>query len=246
MTSAAELRRKRGAMHLRVRAPRHEDPRPVSAGPKQRVAREAKQSLGVEAEPRGPDRRRERGDDGGVLGAVQVRAEEERHVARRAADSGVVLGLEVVNRYETNLINTAEQAMAFLDDVNEPNVKVHLDSYHMNIEERSLRQAVLTCRDKLGYVHVGESHRGQLGTGTVDFVQLFYGLAEVGYEGPITFESFSSEVVSPRLSNTLCVWRDLWEDSDELAKGAKDYVERMIEAAAKVAGNKDVEMDDWF
>ena len=56
--------------------------------------------------------------------------------------------------YETNLLNTAEQAMEFLAEVNEPNVKVHLDSYHMNIEERSLRQAVLTCGDKLGYVHV--------------------------------------------------------------------------------------------
>ena len=169
-----------------------------------------------------------------------------KRVARRAADEGVMLGLEVVNRYETNLLNTAEQAMAFLADVNEDNVKVHLDSYHMNIEERSLRQAVLTCGDQLGYVHVGESHRGQLGTGTVDFVQLFWGLEEIGYEGPITFESFSSKVVSPQLSNTLCVWRDLWEDSDALAKGAKDYVEQSIEAAAQTAKDPNIEVDDWF
>lgn len=86
-----------------------------------------------------------------------------RRVARRAADEGVTLGLEVVNRYESNLLNTAEQAVAFLSEVNEPNVKVHLDSYHMNIEERSLRQAVLACGDELGYVHVGESHRGERG-----------------------------------------------------------------------------------
>mmetsp|Transcript_12858 Transcript_12858/g.20825 ORF Transcript_12858/g.20825 Transcript_12858/m.20825 type:complete len:209 (-) Transcript_12858:230-856(-) len=106
-----------------------------------------------------------------------------KRVARRAADMGVTLGLEVLNRYETNLLNTAEQAMEFLAEVDEANVKVHLDSYHMNIEERSLRQAVLTCGDKLGYVHVGESHRGQLGTGNVDFVQLFWGLAEINYTG---------------------------------------------------------------
>ena len=59
------------------------------------------------------------------------------------------------------------------------------------------------------YIHIGESHRGYLGTGCVDFGGLFRGLAQMGYEGPLTFESFSSAVVSPSLSTTLCVWRDL-------------------------------------
>ena len=59
------------------------------------------------------------------------------------------------------------------------------------------------------YVHIGESHRGYLGTGSVDFQGLFRGLAAIGYAGPLTFESFSSAVVSPSLSNTLCVWRNL-------------------------------------
>ena len=169
-----------------------------------------------------------------------------KRVARRANDAGVILGLEVVNRYETNVLNTAAQAMEFISEVNEDNVRVHLDSYHMCIEERSLRQAVKTCGDKLGYVHVGESHRGQLGTGNVDFCRLFYGLAEIQYRGPITFESFSGKVVSEDLSNTLCVWRDLWEDSDALAKHARDYVERAIEAAAGAHDNTRVIVGDWF
>ncbi len=59
------------------------------------------------------------------------------------------------------------------------------------------------------YIHIGESHRGYLGTGSVDFEGLFRALAETGYKGPLTFESFSSVVVSPSLSTTLCVWRDL-------------------------------------
>lgn len=68
-----------------------------------------------------------------------------------------------------------------------------------------LRCRACVCR----YVHIGESHRGYLGTGSVDFGALFRALAAADYEGPLTFESFSSAVVSPSLSNTLCVWRNL-------------------------------------
>jgi D-psicose/D-tagatose/L-ribulose 3-epimerase len=101
----------------------------------------------------------------------------------------------------------------------------------MNIEEKSLRDAVHVCGDRLGYVHVGESDRGALGTGTVDFEGLFRGLAEAGYDGPITFESFSAEVVSPSLSDVLCIWRNPWsyEQRDELAVGARTYVLEMME-----------------
>lgn len=76
-------------------------------------------------------------------------------------------------------------------------------------------------------------------------MQLFWGLSEIDYAGPITFESFSSKVVSPQLSNTLCVWRDLWEDSEALAKGAKDYIEERIESS-RIARDPDVEVDSWF
>ncbi|GJP48898.1 hypothetical protein CLOM_g8165 [Closterium sp. NIES-68] len=147
-----------------------------------------------------------------------------RRVAARAADSGVTLGLEVVNRYESNVLNTAEQAVRLVDEIGHGNVVIHLDSYHMNIEEGSLADAVATCGTRLGYVHIGESHRGYLGSGTVDFPQLFRALARAQYSGPITFESFSSEVVSPTLSNTLAVWRNLWDDSDHLARHAHTFI----------------------
>ena len=108
-----------------------------------------------------------------------------RRLAERAAASDITLGLEIVNRYETNLINTAEQAVRFIDEIGAPNVVVHLDTYHMNIEETDFRTPVLACGDRLGYVHVGENFRGYLGTGTVDFPQLFAALAEVGYSGTV-------------------------------------------------------------
>ncbi len=106
-------------------------------------------------------------------------------LADRAADSGITLGLEFCNRYETNVLNTTEQTLAFIADVDRPNVVAHLDVYHMNIEEVSFSAAVHAAADagRLGYVHLGESHRGALGTGSVPFDEFFTALHEVGYDG---------------------------------------------------------------
>ena len=154
-----------------------------------------------------------------------------RELAQRAGELGVALGLEVVNRYETNLFNTAAGALAFLDEVDDDTVLLHLDTYHMNIEERDFAKPVREAGDRLGYVHVGESHRGYPGSGTVDFAGFYRALVDIGYAGPITFESFSSAVVDPNLSNTLAVWRDLWDDGDDLARHAHRHVRDGLRAA---------------
>jgi D-psicose/D-tagatose/L-ribulose 3-epimerase len=145
-------------------------------------------------------------------------------LAERAAADGITLGVEVVNRYESNLLNTAEQALTLLDEVGAPNLVVHLDTYHMNIEEQDFATPVQRCGPRLGYVHVGESNRGYLGTGTIDFGQFFAALRGSGYQGIVTFESFSSAVVSPTLSNTLAVWRNLWDDGEDLARAARRFM----------------------
>ncbi|MEU4477975.1 sugar phosphate isomerase/epimerase family protein [Micromonospora sp. NPDC023966] len=151
-----------------------------------------------------------------------------RRLAGRASDLGVTLGLEAVNRYESNVINTCAQAVQVIKDVGAGNVVVHLDVYHANIEENSIAQAVADCGDHLGYVHVGESHRGYLGTGSADLDGLFQALRQVGYGGTVTFESFSRAVVSADLSDRLGVWRDLWEDPDDLAAHAHAYMSARI------------------
>ena len=145
-------------------------------------------------------------------------------LADYAADKGINVNLEVVNRYETNIMNTGKEGLKFLEAVNRPNAYLHLDTYHMNIEEDGMSQAVLEAGDALGYVHIGESHRGYLGSGNVDFDTFFTALKKINYSGPITFESFSSVVVDPALSNALCIWRNLWEDSDDLAAHALKYM----------------------
>jgi D-psicose/D-tagatose/L-ribulose 3-epimerase len=145
-----------------------------------------------------------------------------------AADKGITVSLEVVNRYETNIMNTGLEGLAFLDQVNRPNVLLHLDTYHMNIEEDGMEKSVFAAGDRLGFVHIGESHRGYLGTGNVDFDTFFAALKKINYQGPITFESFSSAVVDKALSNALCVWRNLWSDSDDLASTALKFMKERI------------------
>ena len=147
-----------------------------------------------------------------------------QRLADYTAELGINIDLEVVNRYETNIMNTGLEGLEFLDQVNRPNAFIHLDTYHMNIEEDGLQKSVLAAGERLGYVHIGESHRGYLGTGNVDFDSFFTALKKINYQGPITFESFSSAVVDPALSNTLCVWRNLWNDSDDLAKKSLDFM----------------------
>ncbi len=101
----------------------------------------------------------------------------------------------------------------------------------MNIEEADFLRPVLACGDRLGYVHIGESHRGYLGTGTINFPEFFAALASIKYQGVITFESFSSAVVDQNLSNALSVWRNLWGDGMDLAQHARKFMADGMTAA---------------
>ncbi len=163
----------------------------------------------------------------GVAMAVDVLAD----VAEVAVASGITLGLEVVNRYESNVLNTAAQAVEMCRRIGAPNVKVHLDVYHMNIEESDPAAAIAATGDHLGYFHTGDSHRGYMGSGTVDLQGVFRALVRTGYAGPITFESFSSRVVGQPLEGILGIWRNLWEDSADLAAHALAYTRAQIKSA---------------
>lgn len=159
-------------------------------------------------------------------------------LADEAAASGIRLGIEFANRYETNVVNTTAQTLRFIESIGRDNVYAHLDTYHMNIEERSFAEAIglAAAAGRLGYFHVGESHRGALGTGTIDWPQIFTALVASGYDGVMTFESFSSEVVHRSLSNSLAIWRNLWTDNTELATGALDFMRRGLADAGRPAG----------
>jgi D-psicose/D-tagatose/L-ribulose 3-epimerase len=163
----------------------------------------------------------------GVARSVEVL----QRVAETAGKSGITLGLEVVNRYESNVLNTASQAVEMCKRIGAPNVKAHLDVYHMNIEESDIQQAIIETGPYLGYFHTGDSHRGYMGSGTIDLAGVFRALVKADYQGPITFESFSSRVVGQPLEGILGIWRNLWEDSRDLAEHALMYTKAQMKAA---------------
>jgi D-psicose/D-tagatose/L-ribulose 3-epimerase len=135
-------------------------------------------------------------------------------VARRAADLGVTIGLEPCNRYETHLLNTAAQGRALIARIGEPNLTIHLDTYHMNIEEKGLANGFRTAGKATSYVHLSESDRGVPGTGTVDWRAAFAALKEIEFSGYLVMESFVT--LPPEIAAALSVWRPVARDRYEV------------------------------
>jgi D-psicose/D-tagatose/L-ribulose 3-epimerase len=156
-------------------------------------------------------------------------------IAEKATAAGVRVGLEALNRYESNLINTVGQAAQLCRTVGSDALFVHADLFHMNIEEGDLAAAVEDVRDVLGYVHVAESNRGPLGGGNIDWSAFFGALARIDYRGPITFESFSPAVLGPDFSNLVGLWRTLWTDPDQIAGDSLAFLRGHLAAHSPIA-----------
>lgn len=144
--------------------------------------------------------------------------------ARTAAERGITVGIEVCNRYETHLLNTGAQGAMLQDRIGEPNVTVHLDAYHMNVEERSFSAGFESVRGRCRYVHLSESNRSVPGAGTVDWDDVFSGLAAIGFDGDLTLESFVN--IPDEFKAALCVWRPVAANSDEVLGGVPFLRER--------------------
>ncbi|MCB1498743.1 MAG: sugar phosphate isomerase/epimerase [Bauldia sp.] len=158
--------------------------------------------------------------------------------AALAESFGVDLVLELVNRFESNLLNTTAQGLKFIEETGSDHVLLHLDTFHMNIEEANPAAAIRMAGDKIGYFHIGESNRGYLGDGVINFDLIFDALLDIDYKRDIVFESFSTAVVDEGLSLVCAIWRDTWTDNDPLAAHAKRFIEtKMIEAERRRATN---------
>ena len=145
-----------------------------------------------------------------------------REVARFASDRGISIGLEPINRYESHLINTCEQALRLREMIGEPNVKIHLDTYHMNIEEKDIYRAVKLAGEHLLHLHVAENDRGIPGSGSMRWTDLFKALAEIRYDGFVATESF----VEP--SRSTWTWRALVPDADTLVREGVQFLRAMM------------------
>lgn len=159
-----------------------------------------------------------------------------RQVARTAQGLGVRIGLEPVNRYETFLLNTGEQALKLREMIGEPNIGIHLDAYHMNIEEKDFYEPTRQAAPFLCHYHLSESHRGTPGTGTVDWDGIFRALAEGGYEGVVGLESFCE--CSDAMRAATCVWRQVAASSDDLLRDGLKYLKAVEARAYGEAGKK--------
>jgi D-psicose/D-tagatose/L-ribulose 3-epimerase len=148
-----------------------------------------------------------------------------RPVARRAGELGITLGLEPCNRYETHLLNTAAQTLALLDRIGEPNTAVHLDTYHMNIEEKGIGTGLRLAAGRAPYIHLSESDRGVPGSGTIDWEDVFSTLAETGFDGDLVVESFVT--LPAEIAAALCVWRPVARDRYEVLDQGVSYLRRL-------------------
>jgi len=147
-------------------------------------------------------------------------ADALREVADHAGQKGVLLGLEPVNRYETYLVNTCGQARELIDRIGRDNVRIHLDTYHMNIEEKDFYEATKLAGDALIHYHLCENDRGIPGTGLVDWDGIFRALGEMHYAGNAALESF----VDVTDNMNTWVWRQLAPDGDTLVRQGVEFV----------------------
>jgi len=150
-----------------------------------------------------------------------------KQVARYAQGLNVTIGIEPINRYETFLVNTCDQALRLRERIDEPNVAIHLDAYHMNIEETDFYGPTKRAAPFLCHYHLSESHRGVPGAGTVDWRSIYRALAEAGYAGVVGLESFAE--VSEAMRAATCIWRKLAPSSDHLLSEGLKYL-RALEA----------------
>lgn len=136
-----------------------------------------------------------------------------------AGEYGITYGIEAVNRFEGVLINTAKEARNYVDTVGLENVGILLDTYHMNIEEKSFRDAILTAGDRLVGFHVGENNRTCPGRGHLDWNEIFGTLREIGYDKRIVAEPFL--MAGGEVGRSIAVWRDLIDDKSEASLDAE-------------------------
>jgi|SRR5690554_6848969 len=147
-------------------------------------------------------------------------------VAEKARNMGMILSLEVVNRYETNLINTAADAVRLIEATGAENVKVHLDTFHMNIEEDDMMGALELALPHLAYFEIDQNHRGLLSRGTINFSPLLERLKEAQYTGLVGIEAFSSAISHPDIAAGVGAWRNMFESGDDVAREGVELMRR--------------------
>lgn len=147
-------------------------------------------------------------------------------VVAYAKQRNITFAIEPINRYESYIFTACSEVLKMIDRVGQDNMGIHLDTFHMNIEENDFYTPIISSGDKLKHLHITESDRGMPGEGNVHWDDLFKGLAEIKYEGPLVLENFSSQISA--LVGLTSLWRPSKYNSEDLAKGSLSFMKKMI------------------
>ena len=140
-------------------------------------------------------------------------------------DADVTMAVEPLNRFETFFLNTAHDARELADAVSHPRVGILLDTFHTNIEEKSIGVAVELLGDHLVHVHACENDRGVPGTGHIEWPDLFTALRKLNYNGWLVIESFGFAI--PEIATAACIWRDLASSPEAIAWDGLSFLRSM-------------------
>jgi D-psicose/D-tagatose/L-ribulose 3-epimerase len=151
-----------------------------------------------------------------------------------AARAGVEIGIEPLNRFETYFLNTAADAAAFCDEVAHPAVGLLFDTFHANIEEKTIDGALRTAARHIKHLHTCENDRGIPGSGHVDWRRFFAAVVELGYDRWLTIESFGFAL--GELSSAAAIWRDLASTPEAIAFDGLPFLRRAVAAARSDEG----------
>ena len=157
---------------------------------------------------------------------MELLVQQLRGLAEYAADHGAVLCVEPLNRFETSFINLASQVVEVVDRVDHPACQAMLDTFHMNIEEQSLGDAIRTVGPRLRHLHSCENDRGTPGKGHVPWSDVAAALRDVNYDGPVVIETFSAQIES--IARAAAIWRPLAPSQDALAQDGLAFLQQLL------------------
>ena len=153
--------------------------------------------------------------------------ENLRELGTVASNAGVTICIEPLNRFETDMINLDDQAIALIEDVGHPAYKILFDTFHANIEEKSIPDAIRRAGDRLGHFHACENDRGAPGSGHIDWIGVRDALRDIGYDGPVVIESFTPGIVE--IAKAAAIWRPLAASQDDLGRDGGRFFRQLLD-----------------
>lgn len=157
-------------------------------------------------------------------------AKELRRLAVYAGDKGVRLAMEPLNRFETDLVNVVDQGLTLIEAIGSPHVGLHLDTFHMHLEEKDSALAIQRAGDHIFHFHACENDRGVPGTGQVSWERVAAALVNIGYDGDVVIESFTPAVKS--IARAVCIWRDIAPSQDAIASDGLAFLKTLFASAS--------------